>query len=111
MIDLDLFPETVPPPGLVAGVEETSIETARSIRKSKVEEDRRRILMALYTQAESRTDEELELLTGLNGNTLRPRRLSLVTEGLIERAGKSLTNSGHRAWNWRITRKGIEYIK
>lgn len=35
------------------------------------------------------TDDEIEMRTGLQGNTVRPRRLELITRGLVH-------DSGHR---------------
>jgi len=48
------------------------------------------------------TDERIAELTGLAGNTARPRRLELERAGRIEAAGASRTRSGRRAVAWRV---------
>ena len=47
------------------------------------------------------TDQEVEVGTGLGGNTVRPRRRSLLLKNLIADSGKvRLTDSGRRAIVW-----------
>ena len=50
-----------------------------------------------------KTDEQLCDLTGLQGSTLRPRRVELVNLGLIETDGTGITRSGRKALKWRAT--------
>lgn len=46
------------------------------------------------------TDEEISELTGLQGNSVRPRRGELVNAGLIVPSGFKLTRSGRKAVSW-----------
>ena len=47
------------------------------------------------------TDEEIEQLTGLSGNTVRPRRNELAAADMIVKAGYTRrTRSGRRAEVW-----------
>jgi transcription initiation factor IIE alpha subunit len=58
------------------------------------------------------TDEEIGELTGLNGNSVRPRRGELVSAGLVVPSGFKVTRSGRKAvsWitknNWRVNNYG-----
>ena len=57
------------------------------------------------------TDQEIGSLARLDGNTVRPRRGSLVDLGYVEDSGlKRTTASGRLACVWRITNKdgGVE---
>ena len=49
------------------------------------------------------TDERIAELTGLAGNTARPRRLELEKAGRIVAAGTSKTRSGRKAVTWVIS--------
>ena len=46
--------------------------------------------------AQGRTDEEIERVTGLKGSTVRPRRVELVTLGLIKDSGFLRRSRGGR---------------
>jgi hypothetical protein len=49
----------------------------------------------------SATDEEIQLETGLNPSTVRPRRVELVELGLVRDSGRRRpTRSGRRAVVW-----------
>ncbi|MCX4244230.1 hypothetical protein [Paraliomyxa miuraensis] len=53
-------------------------------------------------RAGPKTDEEICRATGLRGSTVRPRRLELLREGLIEDSGTVRpTQSGREAIVWR----------
>ena len=54
-------------------------------------------------RAGPKTDEEICRATGLRGSTVRPRRLELLREGLIEDSGEVRpTRSGREAIVWRL---------
>lgn len=48
------------------------------------------------------TDEEAQHISGLDGNSQRPRRGELRARGLIEPCGKKKTRSGREAVAWRL---------
>lgn len=49
------------------------------------------------------TDDEIEVMTGYKGSAVRPRRIKLAQDGLIELAGFTRkTRSGRDAVVWRI---------
>lgn len=49
------------------------------------------------------TDEEMERALGISGNTVRPTRVSLVRDGLVEDSGLTRpTISGNDAIVWRV---------
>ena len=48
------------------------------------------------------TDEQIAIITGLAGNTARPRRLELERAGRIAAVGASRTRSGRRAVSWAV---------
>lgn len=61
------------------------------------------------------TDDEIEEAGAMMLNTVRPRRLELMTAGLLEYSGATRqTRTGHSARCWRITtagRKALEEMK
>ncbi len=63
-----------------------------------------RVFQAVWN-LEPCTDEAIINATGLAPNSARPRRIELVSRGLIENSGlKLLTKSGRRAIAWRVKR-------
>ena len=63
----------------------------------------RKVLSTLLRSPEGEIAENLELLTGLAGNSLRPRLLGLERLGLVERNGQSrLSRSGRPCEVWVI---------
>ena len=77
----------------------TSVEAAKSQTSGKRESDRQTILFALEENGPM-TDEELVACTGIGANTVRPRRVELVRDGLVKAAGEGRTLSGKRAVKW-----------
>jgi predicted ArsR family transcriptional regulator len=66
---------------------------------------RRRVLEAI---AGGYTDEEVSDITGMPGNTVRPRRVELIGMGLVARTERTRpTRSGRRAIVWDVTDKGL----
>lgn len=58
-------------------------------------------------RAGAKTDEEICEATGLRGSTVRPRRLELLRDGLVEDSGHVRpTRSGRDAIVWRIRLEG-----
>lgn len=62
--------------------------------------DRQRILDALERLGPL-TDEQIGKATGIGANTVRPRRVELVRDGLVVAADQDgVTQSGKRATRW-----------
>ena len=79
---------------------ETSNEAARSIEPHRGDL-RERVFQAIAARAEGATAQEMEALTGLAGNTIRPRLVELYEANRIRRSGeKRRTKSGRRAEVW-----------
>jgi predicted ArsR family transcriptional regulator len=77
----------------------TSVEAAKSRTKKKTEIDRETIIAALELHGPL-TDEQIVERTGIGANTVRPRRVELVREGLVQAVGEGRTVSGKRAVTW-----------
>lgn len=88
--------EAEPP---VARERPTSVVAGRRIRMP-AKTYRAQVHEAL--RAGPKTDEEICRATGLRGSTVRPRRLELLRDGLIEDSGQVRpTRSGREAIVWR----------
>jgi hypothetical protein len=62
---------------------------------------RARVLAYLVTQPDGATDEELQTALDMPGSTERPRRVELVTRGLVRDSGRTRqTRSGRQAVVW-----------
>lgn len=85
---------------------DTSREAAASLTPDTLREQHRKILRALYRAPDGLTDQELEILTGMGGSTVRPRRQELEREGWIEQRVQGAgavtreTASGRKAVVW-----------
>ncbi len=77
----------------------TSREAARSIEGS-IKTLRERVFRAIKGSPVGLTAEEVELFTGIPGNTVRPRIVELYRSGQISTVGKRRTKSGRRADVW-----------
>jgi transcription initiation factor IIE alpha subunit len=77
----------------------TSVEAAKSQTKSKKDGDKQTIIAALELHGPL-TDEQIVERTGIGANTVRPRRVELVREGLVQAVGEGRTVSGKRAVTW-----------
>ena len=63
---------------------------------------RRRVYDLLLESEAGATDEEMQMILDLGGNTLRPRRIELVTADLVYDSGETRkTKSGRKATVWR----------
>lgn len=76
---------------------QTSIAAAESVR-STAATDRQRILEAVRAAGiHGMTREQIEVATGLTGNTVRPRVAELLAAGTIEEAGEIRRTTSGRA--------------
>jgi len=81
-----------------------SREAAASQTPAKLATDRQRILDALERLGPL-TDEQIGKATGIGANTVRPRRVELVRDGLVVAADQDgVTQSGNRATRWGVSR-------
>lgn len=79
----------------------TSKAAAESLKPSKVDQDRAKLLLSLRLHPPGLTDDALQSSTGLPGDSERPRRISLLKDGLIRDSGrKERTRSGKLAVVW-----------
>lgn len=89
------------PVSLVPGKVVTSQAAADRV-KTYVGTQRHRIFLAIRDAgANGLTDAEIESVTEIHGNSVRPRRLSLEKSGYIRLKldrGEIVTRSGYRVW-------------
>ena len=74
----------------------TSKAAAKALKPGKVEQCRQDILKALQVWGPM-TDDSIQDRTGLSGDSERPRRISLLKDGLIATVAKK---SAHAAGSW-----------
>jgi hypothetical protein len=81
--------------------QETSLKAAlRALPKTGT---KRAHLYDYLASCSGATDEEIERALGISGNTVRPTRVSLVRDGLVEDSGLVRpTLSGNDAIVWRV---------
>ena len=77
----------------------TSVAAAKSQTKDKKLTQRQQIL-DLLAERGAMTDEAIGLALEMDLNAVRPRRVKLVSDGLVRQAGEGRTTSGHRAATW-----------
>ena len=81
----------------------TSRAAAADQTPSKKDTDRQRILDALERLGPL-TDEQIGKATGIGANTVRPRRVELVRDGLVVAVDQhGVTLAGWRATRWGVT--------
>lgn len=81
----------------------TSRAAAGRQTPEKRDTDRQRILDALERLGPL-TDEQIGRATGIGANTVRPRRVELVRDGLVVAADQEgRTATGSRATRWSVT--------
>ena len=78
---------------------ETSVAAAKSQTKEKRESQRQRILDLLAARGPM-TDEAIGQALGIDLNAVRPRRVKLVDDGLVQAVGEGRTVAGKRAVTW-----------
>lgn len=64
------------------------------------------LLKAIAKSKHGLTDQEYSAQSGIEGNTVRPRRRELALLGLIEIRGTRTSASGRRAQVWVATKDG-----
>ena len=77
----------------------TSVAAAESLSTDKKITQRQQILDLLRDRG-AMTDEAIGLALHMDLNAVRPRRMKLVSDGLVRQAGEGRTTSGHRAATW-----------
>ena len=93
------------PPAPAQAHSETSKAAARSVKST-----RGRIMQMVLGSLRAsmpygRTDEDLQGLLGIPGNTERPARVALVQQGLVVDSGNTArTSSGRKAVLWVVAR-------
>lgn len=80
---------------------ETRHEAEVAIEPSK-ENLRKKVLDCIAAHPQGVTDEKISDLTGMPGNTERPRRKELERAGKITARGTGKTRSGRKAVTWVI---------
>lgn len=97
--DLDVLGGTFNPPAQRHSP--TSVEAAKSV-KERAQVARNKVYAALKAAgSDGLTDREIEQATGLSGSCARPRRIELVTAGMVRDSGKTrLTIARRRAAVW-----------
>lgn len=100
--DLPLFMRQAPHSG-----SDTSRDAAHSIRREMPRLEA--LVLSHLSGCSGATAQEIEVATGLAGNTVRPRLVGLRERGLVEDSGeRRVTTSGRRAVVWRAKRSGVE---
>ena len=90
---------------------ETSTAAAIGI-KDRFPEMTESILVLFSKEANGLTDEEGQIITGINGNSYRPCRITLYDLGHVAKSGnKRYTTLGNKAEVWMITDKGRAYVQ
>ena len=79
----------------------TSIAAADSLDEETLNRLQRRVLAVIAAASAGLTDEEIQLHTGMNPSTQRPRRIELERRGFITQAGTRKTSSGRSAVVWK----------
>lgn len=93
----DMFRDYAPP---AQRHSETSVAAAESV-KGFVNAMRARVLAYLEANPSGATDEEIATALNMEGNTERPRRIELMTMGLVKDSGKKRkTRKGRLAAVW-----------
>ena len=80
----------------------TSKAAAESISDNKRIIDQLKIFEAIRDSHDGLTDEQGQSLTGINGNTYRPRRGELQKMGYLYPEGIRNTKSGRKAAVWYV---------
>lgn len=89
---------------------DTSIDAALEVTPTKFTGRRLSVLKAILQQP--MTDEEAQVITGIEGNSYRPCRVSLMESGMVEDSGiRRKTRSQKYAVVWQITSLGKTHLK
>ena len=108
LIESDLNPGALPPHQRHS---ETSQEAAAAIadRVGKLE---RSVLLLLSRHADGLSDQEGCSLLSMDGNTYRPRRVTLANKGLVRDTGeRRMTAHRKKAAVWAVTPAGSDFLR
>lgn len=86
---------------------DTSRAAAESMADARPSALRRVYVCILMAGAAGLTDEAIGEHLEMSGNTVRPRRVELVTGGYVAAGGESETRSGRMATRWHATGKAL----
>jgi len=75
----------------------TSEKAAESVDPTTARAQRQRILDLLIQHPEGLTDGQIEDMTGIDDNAVRPRRWQLVRDGLVFNSGETRVYGMHKA--------------
>ena len=100
--DLPLFRQMAP----AQQHSRTSMAAADSLDEGALNRLQRQVLAVIAAASAGLTDEEIQLHTGMNPSTQRPRRIELERRGFITQAGTRKTSSGRNAVVWKVARCG-----
>lgn len=90
---------------------ETSRQAAAGIA-DKIGRLEQSVLLLLSRNADGLTDQEGCALLRMDGNTYRPRRVTLADKGLVyDTGGRRMTANRKKAAVWAVTPAGIEFLK
>ena len=90
---------------------ETSRQAAAEIA-DKIGRLEQNVLLLLSRHADGLTDSEGCALLNMEGNTYRPRRVTLADRGLVyDTGGRRMTAHRKKAVVWAVTPSGIDVLK
>jgi len=76
-------------------------DTSHAAAASVSGKNRQRVFLVVQARVLGATDEEIQVATGINPNSQRPRRVELVDRGYIKDSGRRRkTRSGRSAIVW-----------
>jgi hypothetical protein len=76
----------------------TSMAAADSLDENTLNRLQRQVLAVIAAASAGLTDEEIQLHTGMNPSTERPRRIELERRGFITQAGPGRRAAGGVLW-------------
>tara|TARA_B100001123_G_C15007037_1_gene905946 strand:+ start:96 stop:410 length:315 start_codon:yes stop_codon:yes gene_type:complete len=90
---------SLPYSGVSDLLKRTSLEAALK-KHPTIGPSQRKVYEAIKGSPDGLTDKEVQILTGMSGDTERPRRLELLKADLIEESGTRMLD-GRRSVVWR----------
>jgi len=108
LIEADLNPGTLPPHQRHS---DTSKAAAAGIA-DKVGKLERTVLLLLSRHSDGLSDQEACSLLNMDGNTYRPRRVTLANRGLVADTGqRRMTANQKKAAVWAVTASGADFLR
>ena len=108
LIESDLNPGGLPPHQRHS---DTSREAAAGIAE-KIGKMERSVLLLLSRHADGLSDQEGCSLLSMDGNTYRPRRVTLANKGLVRDTGeRRMTAHRKKAAVWAVTPAGADFLR